>query len=107
MFANINAGRLEIDSGEDPMRCGRGPERHGRHRAPFDPCHAPQADGSPELAVIWQSAETDAGAPQLELQKASRLSQLGSGVGFAVGTPAPASDPLGADCAVQAPRFTL
>jgi hypothetical protein len=75
---------------------------------PLVNCHAAQACGSPAFAVVWQSAETDAGFEQLVVQNALRSSQLRSG-----GAPFPESGfPVpggsgGLGASVQVPRWAL
>jgi hypothetical protein len=82
------------------------PWYHGMQSTPFVNCQAAHACGSPALAVVWQSEETEAGCEQLVTQYVPRSSQLRSG-----GAPFPESGVLGDSdgpgVSVQAPRRAL
>jgi outer membrane protein len=80
--------------------------RHGRQRTPYVACHDAQVDGSPVLAVAWQSLATLMGFAQLVLQKVRRSSQAGSG-GVVPGAAASTSAGGGRVGATHAPRSTL
>jgi hypothetical protein len=61
------------------IRAMRACERYGRQSAALVACHDAHDEGSPALAIAWQSAATLAGREQLVAQNVLRSSQLRSG----------------------------